>query len=93
MLHFLSYDADARIFVVAGFHTGRAKVACFFEETVEQEGLEVLEIWEIDADGKRRDWKPVRDGGKEDIGERKKWLIVSILRRKPEAVVDEIVAT
>jgi len=82
MLHFLSPSPDARVFVVAGFHTGRAKLAPFFEEVVRQNGLEIEEIYEMDVDGKRREWRAERDGGREDIGERKKWLVVARLRRR-----------
>jgi predicted nicotinamide N-methyase len=81
MLHFLADTPDARIYCIAGFHTGRAKVAPFFEEVVPAQGLEVEEIYEMDADGQRRPWAKERDGGQEDMGERKKWLIVSRLRR------------
>jgi len=81
MLHFLSRDDDARVWVIAGFHTGRAKLAPFFEVAVE-EGLEVESIWERDVDGFERGWKRERDGGREDITGRKRWLVVAILRRK-----------
>lgn len=81
MLHFLSDSDQARVLCIAGFHTGRAKVAPFFEETVPEVGLEVEEIFEMNADGKRREWKTERDGGREDIGERKKWLVIARLRR------------
>ena len=82
MLHFLSPSPNARVFVIAGFHTGRAKLAPFFERAVGEEGLEIEDIYEMDADGKRRRWQVERDGGTEDHGERKKWLVVSRLRRQ-----------
>ncbi|KAF2415963.1 hypothetical protein EJ08DRAFT_703764 [Tothia fuscella] len=82
MLHFLSKDPGARIFVIAGFHTGRAKMACFFEETLPGVGLEIEEIWEMDADGRRRPWSAVADEIGDKVGERKKWLVVARLRRK-----------
>lgn len=81
MRHFLAHSPDARILCIAGFHTGRAKLAPFFEETVPQEGLEVEDIYEMKADGARRPWAKERDGGREDIGERKKWLVVARIRR------------
>lgn len=81
MLHFLSHSPDARIFCIAGFHTGRVKVAPFYEEAVPSVGLEVEEIFEMDADGKRRKWEVEVDGGRENIGERKKWLTVARIRR------------
>lgn len=67
--------------MIAGFHTGRAKVAPFFEETVPEAGLEVESIYEMNADGKRRPWAKERDGGREDVGDRKKWLVLAQLRR------------
>lgn len=82
MVHFLSDSPDARVFVIAGFHTGRAKVAPFFEEVVPEVGLEVEEIYEMDAEGKRRAWAKERDGGREDVGERKKWCVLARLRRR-----------
>lgn len=81
MLHFLADVEHARIYCVAGFHTGRAKVAPFFEEIIPQQGLEVEQIFEMDADGRRRPWATERDGGTENIGERKKWLVVARIRR------------
>lgn len=40
MLYFLSEDPDARVFAIAGFHTGRAKLAGFFDVAIEM-GLEI----------------------------------------------------
>lgn len=81
MLHFLSPEPSARIFAIAGFHTGRAKLAGFFDEARER-GLEVDEIFEEDAEGRRREWMEERDGGREDHAERNKWLVISILKRR-----------
>lgn len=81
MLYFLSDSPDARVFVIAGFHTGRAKMAPFFGEAIREAGLEIEEIFEMDADGKRREWAVERDGGREDVSGRKKWLVVARLRR------------
>lgn len=81
MLHFLADTPAARIYCIAGFHTGRAKVAIFFEEVVPEQGLEVEDIYEMDANGQRRPWAKVRDGGLENMGERKMWLVVARLRR------------
>lgn len=80
MLHFLSPEPSARIFVIAGFHTGRARMAPFFEETLEEEGLEIEDIFEMDANGERREWKS--DVPEEMSGERKKWLVVARLKRR-----------
>lgn len=81
MLHFLSSDETARIFAIAGFHTGRAKLAAFFIEA-QLQGLDVEEIYEEDAEGVRRTWQEERDGGTEDHTERNKWLVISRLRRR-----------
>ncbi|KAK5111025.1 hypothetical protein LTR62_005400 [Meristemomyces frigidus] len=81
MLNFLSWHTSSRIFAIAGFHTGRAKLAAFFDVAV-AEGLDVEEIYEEDADGVQRDWKPERDGGREDPTGRKKWLVIARLRRR-----------
>jgi hypothetical protein len=81
MLHFLSEEPSARVLCIAGFHTGRAKVATFFEDVVPQQGLAMEEIFEMKADGSRRAWAKERDGGREDVGERKKWLVVARLKR------------
>lgn len=81
MLHFLTLGSNGRVFAIAGFHTGRAKLVSFFADAVEG-GLEVDEIYEEDANGFRREWLEERDGGYEDHNERKKWLVIAILKRK-----------
>lgn len=81
MAHFLAPEPCARVLCIAGFHTGRAKVASFFEQTIAQHGLEVDDIFELDVNGVRRPWAAERDGGREDIVERKKWLVLARLRR------------
>ena len=83
MLHFLSDDADARVLAIGGFHTGRAKLAAFFDVALEK-GLEVQDIYEEDAEGTRREWVKEKDGGRENVTERKKWLTIAILRRAKE---------
>ncbi|RHZ68132.1 putative nicotinamide N-methyltransferase [Aspergillus thermomutatus] len=87
MLWFLA--PGGRIWVVAGFHTGRAIVAGFFETAV-QNGLEIERIHERDlnsatAEGKevRRDWVPVREG--EGPENRKRWCVVASLKRAQES--------
>ncbi|KAK3073957.1 hypothetical protein LTR53_004024 [Teratosphaeriaceae sp. CCFEE 6253] len=81
MLHFLSLDSSGRIFATAGFHTGRAKLAAFFEVAV-AEGLEIEEIYEEDVAGVRRPWETERAGGREDVMERKRWLVIARLKRR-----------
>lgn len=84
MLHFLSLSQLARVFIVAGFHTGRAKLAAFFEEAALYE-LTIEEIYEEDAGGRKRPWDPKRGGGTEDHTERKKWLVIARLMRNPRS--------
>lgn len=86
MLHFLSYEDGARIWVIAGFHTGRGKLAPFFDVAVGK-GLEIEDMWERDCDGQEREWLNERDGGREDVGERKKWLVLAILRRSQSSTL------
>ena len=83
MAHFLSKEARARVWVVAGFHTGRARVVGFIDE-VSWVGLDVERICEVDVDGRTRAWVRERDGGREDVGERKKWCIIAVLRSAGE---------
>lgn len=72
---------DGRAWVVAGFHTGREKMRGFYEEAALVEaGLEIEKIWEKNADGTEREW--VTDRGIEDVTERKRWLVVAILKRR-----------
>lgn len=75
MAHFLSWKEDARAWVIAGFHTGRAKIASFFDITA-QAGLEIEVIWERDCDGYERTWE--RDW---DDKEHNRWFVVAILKR------------
>jgi nicotinamide N-methyltransferase len=80
MLHFLSLSPEARVFCIAGFHTGRVKIALFFEKVVPTSGLEIEAIYEMDAKGVRRPWKAELEGVVEDVGERNKWLVVARLK-------------
>lgn len=75
MLHFLSLTEDSRVWVLAGFHTGRIKVASFLDIAI-QVGLEVENVWEQDADGNERDW----DRAREDT-ERNRWMMICVLKR------------
>lgn len=78
MLHFLSDDEGARVWVVAGFHTGREKLALFFH-VAEEVGMTVDDIYEVDVAGNRRSWAEERQG--ESLSERKRWLVISTLLR------------
>ncbi|KAM0280313.1 hypothetical protein ACHAQH_004149 [Verticillium albo-atrum] len=78
--HFLADTADARVWVVGAFHTGREKMRQFFEaEFLAGARLEVERIWERDAAGVERAWADERP--EEELTGRKRWLVVAILRR------------
>ena len=78
--YFLKEDQEARAWVVAGFHTGRAKLKGFFDrEGLLAERLEVEKIWERDCAGKERQWDEERE--EEDKTVRKRWLVVAVLKR------------
>ena len=89
MEHFLSHKEDARVWVIAGFHTGRAKLVSFFDIAA-QAGLETERIWERDADGNEREWERERNGGQEDATGRNKWLVVGILKRKQAVFAEKV---
>ncbi|KAI0124359.1 hypothetical protein BJ170DRAFT_81300 [Xylariales sp. AK1849] len=75
---FMKDDAEARAWIVAGFHTGRHNMCEFFKEkALADVGLEVEQIWERDCDGEEREWQTVR----EDDSLRKRWLVVATLKR------------
>lgn len=61
-------DSNGKAWIIAGFHTGREKMARFYEtERLKNFGLEIEKIWERDAEGNTRDW--VTDRGREDTTE------------------------
>lgn len=78
----------AQIWIVAGFHTGRATLTSFFK-VAQEAGLNIKHIWERDAQGNEREWS-VKELNKksqqaepdEDIASLKKWLVVAILERR-----------
>ena len=76
MVHFLSPNDGARIWLIAGFHTGRAKIASFFDIAF-QAGLETETSWERDCDGNERNWERDREDN-----ERNRWFVVAILKLK-----------
>ncbi|KFH40604.1 putative nicotinamide N-methyltransferase-like protein [Hapsidospora chrysogenum ATCC 11550] len=89
LAHSISYllagTPSARAWVVAGFHTGRARMAGFFDAGFlrrEGVGLEVERIWERDCDGVERAWDAERE--EDDPTVRKRWLVVAVLRRVRE---------
>lgn len=79
---FLGEDADARAWVVAGFHTGRENMRGFFEkDALRKHRLVIERIWERDCNGVDREWAWER---KDDITERKRWLVIAVLKRDLE---------
>ncbi|RDW57534.1 putative nicotinamide N-methyltransferase [Aspergillus mulundensis] len=80
---------QGRVWVVAGFHTGREIVAGFFETAVSL-GMEIESIYERDVhssaeDGGevRREWVGVREG--EGPENRRRWCVVAVLRHSTSA--------
>ncbi|RYO76828.1 hypothetical protein DL764_010275 [Monosporascus ibericus] len=78
---FLAPGPEARAWVVACFDTGRVQMRDFFDaEALRADaGLEVERIRERGCDGVEREW--VWGAGPEDVSERKRWLVVAVLRR------------
>lgn len=77
--HLLAKDGGLCL-AIAGYHTGRAKVANFFD-SAERAGLELVgPIRERNTEGVERPW--VRDRGFEDPVERKQWLAIGVFRHK-----------
>ncbi|KAJ5338060.1 hypothetical protein N7452_004788 [Penicillium brevicompactum] len=77
-----------KVWVVAGFHTGRATVAGFFNTALDN-GFVIERIFERDLVGKledgseiRRDWVPSREG--EGVENKTRWCVVAVLKRKEE---------
>lgn len=80
--YFLSREASARAWVVAGFHTGRDKMSAFFDAgKLSEAGLEIEALWERDCDGVERSWAWRRE---DDSTYRKRWLAMAVLRRVQE---------
>ncbi|EPE36163.1 hypothetical protein GLAREA_05501 [Glarea lozoyensis ATCC 20868] len=74
-----------RAYVIAGFHTGRAKMAPFFDaEAMRGDGLVVERIWERNAEGTEREWRVDRGEEDKDVTGRKRWLVVGVVRRVGE---------
>lgn len=80
MRHFLSPDPAARCWVVAGWHTGKRKVADFFETARRRAKLVPEWIAEVDTDFQVRQWKPLGEGEVEVEGERNRWMVVAVLK-------------
>ncbi|ODQ50792.1 hypothetical protein SAICODRAFT_9443 [Saitoella complicata NRRL Y-17804] len=78
--HTLSHTPHARLLLIAGFHTGRANVAGFFD-LLSQAGFVERDrgIRErmVTEEGIERDWRGVRGEWEEDLVERKRWVVVA----------------
>lgn len=79
--HFLAPSKDARVWLIAGFHTGRDVVRSFLQATF-RGGFEAEKLWEQDTYGNIRPWKSRRSAFHNDIDERRKWLLITILKRR-----------
>ena len=73
-----------KVCVVAGFHTGRAIVAEFFQTAVKM-GLEIEKIYERDLNSSleeggelRREWVNEREG--EGVENRRRWCVIAVLK-------------
>ncbi|KAG8706219.1 hypothetical protein FRC09_002519 [Ceratobasidium sp. 395] len=69
-----------RVHIVAGLHTGRAVLSGFVSRA-RKLGFQLGEIYEVSAGATKvqREWAEVREG--ETMGERRKWLVVAVLKR------------
>jgi hypothetical protein len=77
---FLGEGPDARAWILAGFHTGRATMRGFFDaDALAAASLEVEAMWERDVDGNERPW--VAEKAHEEVGGEKRWLLIAVLRR------------
>ena len=83
MLHFLAHGNSARVWVTAGFHTGRSIVAQFFDVAVDA-GLAIEKIWEQDVHGNKRIWTRRPASNTENATDLKRWLVIAILRRNSD---------
>lgn len=75
----LQYSSSARVFIIAGLHTGRTILSSFFK-VAESQGLvpDDYGVREYNvACGRDRPWTEERT---EDEIERKQWLIIARLR-------------
>lgn len=82
-----STKTKARVWIAAGFHTGRAIVASFFDTAVRM-GLVIESIYERDLNSMapdggevRRDWVRIREG--ETSENRRRWCVVAMLKGGP----------
>lgn len=75
----LEHSATARVFMIAGFHTGRAVLAEFFRIAALHSLIPDDDRIEYNVvSGVSRPWED--DRGAEDVIERKQWLVVAKLK-------------
>jgi len=80
LTHFLEKSSAARVFMVAGLHTGRSVISNFFRVAgsrglvPDDNGIEEHNV----VNGITRGWEEER--GIEDLVERKQWLVVARLK-------------
>ena len=84
----LARRPTARFHLIAGFHTGRATLARFFER-IEAKGLEIERIVEAEVkggtieqygwSGRQRPWQS-REDEPEPIEQRNRWLVRATLK-------------
>ena len=80
LTHFLEKSSAARVFMVAGLHTGRSVISNFFRVAgsrglvPDDNGIEEHNV----VNGITRGWEDER--GVEDLVERKQWLVVTRLK-------------
>ncbi|KAI5792432.1 hypothetical protein DFH27DRAFT_568856 [Peziza echinospora] len=78
IVHYLD-PIQGEMLAIAGFHTGREKVANFFK-TCKSSGLVLQdELIELNVDGETRPW--AEDRGREDVIERKRWVVIGRFKK------------
>lgn len=73
----LKHSPDAVVHCIAGFHTGRRKLAGFFD-CVAKAGLRVRSVYEQSYKGERRPWDPVRPDC-EELVQKKQYIVCAQL--------------
>ncbi|OBT51478.1 hypothetical protein VE04_07746 [Pseudogymnoascus sp. 24MN13] len=76
-------NPGGKAWVVSGFHSGREKMAGFYNAALLTEhGMEVESIVERDPEGREREWVTERKFEGVTDTERKRWLVISVLRKR-----------
>ena len=83
----LSKKETARVYICAGYHTGRRTVSKFFTTAGNEFGLVPDHqfahsgIWEYGVENTTRPWADTMSLEEDDIVKRKKWVVVAVLCR------------